>query len=379
VIAPNRGATGIVYWTKHEEDIEEIEKQLPQHMADFSPAFLLCLKDKHHLAADPVRLAAAIRQKTAALPGQSILWEWEHIVHNAATRTTDLILQQSHTGGTDVLSLLCALIKASAGKAAIEDNSRLSHLYEALNPLHYDQLEQASRLTRCSHEVAQALRDAMDRKAALKAEHKASLNRALLVADIPPGKACPVPGSVYIGTPAKKCQCPVTRCRLTSAIVDEWTPQGSSWPNWVTDANYKALNKASDGDPDMTTARDSRKAAILAECHAALVEVTPSCDYAQAKTGTARFLAGILVPEQHVPIFRVQPHDRLYLKELPGIEVGTLKGPWHLILNARFLYSIPNPVRRVSSRPLLRLRNHVLVDIQAWFAAHAARPGYLSV
>ena len=50
---------------------------------------------------------------------------------------------------------------------------------------------------------------------------------------------------------------------------------------------------------------------------------------------------------------------------------------WRIVLNARLALGFP--VGDVAIAPHFRLRNQVVVGIQAWFAGHAARPGCVSI
>jgi len=55
-----------------------------------------------------------------------------------------------------------------------------------------------------------------------------------------------------------------------------------------------------------------------------------------------------------------------------------LNGNYKIVVNARHLYS--KPVEDLKKhKAAFRLRRQIVTDIQAWFASHAARPGYLSV
>jgi hypothetical protein len=55
-----------------------------------------------------------------------------------------------------------------------------------------------------------------------------------------------------------------------------------------------------------------------------------------------------------------------------------IAGSFKLILNARKLVTMPFDQLR-QHRAVCRLRQQVIADIRAWFASHAARPGYVAV
>jgi hypothetical protein len=112
-----------------------------------------------------------------------------------------------------------------------------------------------------------------------------------------------------------------------------------------------------------------------------LLEVTPACDHAQNKNEGARFVAGILIPDEHAKVFVDLKNmgKKPFLKKMEPIQVPGKVGAWHLVLNARAFHSVPKPNKSIKCPPVARLREGIQNDIRAWFAAHAARPGYLSV
>jgi hypothetical protein len=116
------------------------------------------------------------------------------------------------------------------------------------------------------------------------------------------------------------------------------------------------------------------------------IEITPACDHAGNKSHLARVLCGILVRIDGNAVkesdLKLPPSSRLFAKELEPLwidnEAMQLKGVFKLMINARCLLSISlNELRQ--KKAVFRLRYPVVCDIQAWFASHAARPGYVSV
>ena len=61
-----------------------------------------------------------------------------------------------------------------------------------------------------------------------------------------------------------------------------------------------------------------------------------------------------------------------------GTEEGSLSGNYRLVLTSRYLLGMDLETL-AKHKPAFRLRSQVLVDVQAWFASHAARPGYISI
>ena len=106
-----------------------------------------------------------------------------------------------------------------------------------------------------------------------------------------------------------------------------------------------------------------------------MVEVTAACDYSQTKVAVSRFVAGLLVPDEFVKLIKKSDSAR----SLEAVELPSINGTWHLVLSAKFPYSIATPEKSIKAIPMFRLRTSILVDLQAWLAAQSARPGYVSL
>ena len=123
----------------------------------------------------------------------------------------------------------------------------------------------------------------------------------------------------------------------------------------------------------------NRRATIRKSCRPSLLELSPPCDYHQEKRPIARFIAGVLIPARNAAVFPVPSSHRMFLRQLEDIHIPDLGGAWRLILNARFIFGVPETETMGLGVPIVRIRSHVLADILAWFSSHAARPGYLGI
>lgn len=209
------------------------------------------------------------------------------------------------------------------------------------------------------------------------------LNSMLLLSTVHSSDLAVKPGNLYLPRPALRLKCPIKRCGIKTSDLAE------SMPIKLTkDEQYKKLfdqSQKAKQKEDISQARplersmEKRKREILRACVPVLLEITPTCDHAQSKSSTARFLAGLLVPDEHAKLFDWEDRQPPFLRNMEPLIIPGRNGIWHLILNARTLHSITNSRRLVRSAPAARLREGVQSDIRTWFAAHAARPGYMSV
>jgi hypothetical protein len=107
-----------------------------------------------------------------------------------------------------------------------------------------------------------------------------------------------------------------------------------------------------------------------------LLEVTPPCDFAQAKAQTTRLLAGFLVGSDE----KLKTAEYLRFLEpiwLESADVGS-SGIYRIVLNSHYLFGVP-----LTTAPRwkggFRLRSSVMGSVVGWLSAHMSRPGYASL
>ena len=362
---------GIIYWTKHEEDETEFAQQLSKTLPEFKPAFLLGIPDKMQLC-DPLQtdpIQKTIVHQLGAVPACRLLWGWEQAVHDSATQSAGLLwsLAMSDGGGEIIntsddrlLELLCALSLADGASERDDEAACLAHLFQGLNPLHYDQLENRAGTACDRAEHVGKLRDRIHGGVNLTDELKSRLNGIFLTARVPDTGWSVNPGNVYIEKGWSKDDDPFFLRKTARKGLERLVGE------FFSEKNPEKLEKLTD---------------ISTPC---LVELTPICDIANAKTGLARLLGGILMRPSGDSAFDRKIHlpstNRIFGKQIEfcSLHKTCLSGTYSLLLNARQLYSKPLAKLRLH-KPTFRLRHDLVRDIQAWFASHAARPGYFSL
>jgi hypothetical protein len=138
----------------------------------------------------------------------------------------------------------------------------------------------------------------------LSTEQIAALN-SMLLSPLYPSDVSVKPGNVYLRKPSLKSKCPVTRCAVQVAELAAAMPfrltKDAEWKK-LDDQLHKARREQPDRVTEIEKAAAKRKRSILRQCLPVLLELTPACDHAQSKTDCARFVAGILVPDEHAKI-----------------------------------------------------------------------------
>ena len=113
---------------------------------------------------------------------------------------------------------------------------------------------------------------------------------------------------------------------------------------------------------------------ILESCASVLIEVSPGCDYAQNKRKRLRFVVGLLIP---IGLDGLLLGNAGFIKKIGPIVYGEKE--LYLAIDSLNFHSVPLDQSQKLAKPMFRIRNHVLVDIQAWLGGHLSRPGHLSI
>jgi len=244
--------------------------------------------------------------------------------------------------------LLRLLLDASAGRNATPE-SALRDLHSGLAPLHNDRLEHSS-IDVGSSSAPLLLRERKPEPTAVEA---AAINSMLLVAPVDLDAPKLGPGSLYTFSDEAK---------FSAAFGQEWVKVAE-----------KILNP--------NKIKSAEQPAIIAQCRPVLVEISADRDYAQRKRPVARLVAGVLVPSTLAKTLedaeQFRPAD--YLRHGTDVRLQSPNGDWHPVFISHFVFSLSPAVLPDWIQPIGRLRTGPLAELRQWLAAHATRPGYLSV
>ncbi len=345
--------TGIVCWSKHTDDFAALEQELSAQK--IVPAFLLALDNKAEIVAKgSAGIADVITQfdrKLGEKHGHRLLVGWEEVSHVASSRSTDQLVALSKDD-PDLIKLLAAVARAAADESPSSVEHTIRALCSGLVSIHHDAIEDLA-VPNFFGDAGQAIHDqvSQSQNQPLTPEQRARLNEVLLTTS----SSVLRPGNVYSDE---------------SRLGDD-AAQTAFKRSFAEDLLPEAKNNILDA-----IARSSKVVGI---------EITPPCDHAAQKNASARLVLGLLI-RLGLPVtedkVKLPAKSRLFAKEiepvqlhLPGISQS---GAYKLILSARHLET-----RAISAikneKPLFRFRSSVVADIQAWFASHAARPGYVSI
>ena len=373
-LSPDNGMLAALLWTKHPAAAQsfyaELRELLPRNAVlemgvDRKPTNVA--GSDQETQEDAVRkILTHVTGWLEGAPGVRLLWEWEQVAHEAVTGTTENLIEvvskgrktelssteSVSSGLTSTLGLLSSAARVRKPTTGIE---AAAQAFSALVPILEDGAEQASERFRSIDEqnLAGLLSAANDpelsnRRSPEERAEDARLNRMVHVSRRPLPGAPLLPGNVYEIRGKLATALPFRSDRLLDSIMGNGNDQ------------------VGDG---------IRPIPIIAE-------VSPACDYANAKAGVPRVLGGALVPKARLK--KIPRHDYIYGKPF-GVfrfdenEVdGLAAGVFHFAFNARFFTGVSDKSLKKRT-PLFRIRHNTLVDLQGWLARYGSRAGVITI
>ena len=368
-LSPHNGMLAVLAWTKHPEAAEAFYTELRGRLAD-SAVLEIGVENKPPPGGERAaenKILSCITEWLEGSPGMRLLWEWEQLTHEAATATSEDLVEVtgkgprvnlSDTGSVSrgLVSTLGLLSSAAANRPPDTGLEAVAHAFSALVPILEDRAEHAAeRFGSISDgDLAELLVAAKDRqlrgrRTPEQRARDARLNRMVHVSRRRLSEHPLLPGNVYR-----------IRGNLAKAL-----PFDAS--RLIDDIGIAATDQVPD---------DVRPIPVV-------VEVSPACDHANVKVGVPRVLGGALFPKAWLGRKKVPSHAYIYSKfglfHFDEGEVESLApGLFHLAFNARYLAGVPDG-SLAGGPPLFRIRQNTLVDLQAWLGAYGSRPGVTTI
>jgi hypothetical protein len=355
ILKNDNGPFTVIAWTYHAELFNLFERTVFSEKDLPKPILSLMLTKAECKDADGdfslSVISHKLREALSEFSPLFFLQRWEGKCFQAATEVTNglstLVSPQTRNRTRyrqdwkgQFLQLLHAMAKAQVDQH-LDPSTCLDAVYSSLGPLYADRME-THAVTLSSEldpqEILGALGDCGNEK-------KAKINTMLHLAF--EGLERFTGGNIYM-FPNKKRPKWLPESRQ---LIEDFVQGKSGLPGTVTKINHLA-------DINIPI----------------LIEINANCDHAQKNIRVSRFLFGLVLPANERS--KINPKagfiwefGPLFLKGKRGI-----RGEYNIYFSSRHLISIKlESARRMS--PFARLRGQALVDLQAWFARHAARPG----
>lgn len=364
----------VVCWTKHDDDVELFQKMAVGSIPGLEPGFIVRMPKP--LTSDPTKWKGTlerIRQTLKPYDAVGLLWHWENLLHDAITETSQVLADmsaeiasssESTTSWQDaIFRIYRELVRADAGQTAVKKTAPYA-LLRTLNELAVDRIQHLNR----SKPLPCADKLIPGAQKPISGSHRAQLNQRLLLDLVDNDLSC-APGTILISRPSFSRPFARLIAIHTGQQMDEYLAgflEEGACKKAIEGQWAKAGSKKVCASPLRDLFRFGRMV---------MIEVSPPCDFAQARRPTTRFLAGLAIPESFSKCRKKAEH----LFTLPPMTIPSLSEAWSLAFSSRYLITGADINSLHIPRAKCRLRSHVLTDLRMWAAFRHARPGILSI
>lgn len=343
VISENNYPYVIIYWSRHEHHKTLIEDEIfAKDLKTRKPiAFLSAMKSdffnldgttSEDFEDKVTNLFNGINELVAKSPSYSYLLNWENKVHVSADETLEEIFSaySKFDSWQDNANYIINKLGVSySGKSFTNQNAedRIKSSYNALNIVFHDTLE--NKLNNSTVENAKKLKVSTTAK---NLESIYSINKKLLISD------------------EKE---PIHYSGAVIEILDK-----------KVDPEYESLL-------DTVLNKKGKRAEIIKSWKKIWLNTTPLCDTVQGKIVFHRLIRGILVPKEFSKAFF--SNEATYV--LPSFSYD--KKDYCIVIDFRQFFTLNKLGKSINRKPLFRVRQQLLAEIQSKLARHINRQGIL--
>lgn len=357
VIDKENGPYVAVIWTSNAEDYDLFCEALKTIKC---PPILAVKLEKSSVinleaTACAEKILESIAKAISDVPPLDFANLWQQIVWDAANDTIVSLEVADHPSSTNhrALGFFAALLKSEADAWALEsDANGMRALLAALNPVHFDKVEERSAgMAEGDRAVVAPIRE----------------------------RARGVSGDLALSDIAKL---------NTSLSFDRRVDNFGSGRLYCLD-EIRQLGIGSALPDDQCVRSDTLERDHLqrgSDLPIVLLEISAACDHQQQKIHTARLLAGVVFDASRFGVGerrkRVNARCADYLRTLEPLQISEVNGfpanDVRIVWNSHFPVSVSVSAIADCS-PIGKLREPVLADIRAWLSYQVSRPGYVSV
>jgi len=355
VISEDNGPYILILWSVHEADYSSALQELfNNELARIRPVVTLTLDKSTYLETqdggektfvpNALRLIEnKLKSELKKIGAFHFFYLWENLVHESsgdAVNRLSSFYPADNNWNKNISSLILELAKAHAGENLNKENVKevVKNAYFAFNGTFEDAL--VNNIRSCQH----LKKVTLDKNLVVVDQGaRANVNSRLLL-DAKPGFCCPEPGNIYTN-------------RLRGIL------------------KVKVSDIFEGGETKLNSFQD--KPQLLKSVKHILAEVSPLCDYVHAsrKLRANRVLPGVMWPAEFSNKL-IGRCEYLYISQ--GI-FQISDNQYKLVFDLRCLASLPLAVLKIKKKPLFKIRQEFLADIQAHMAKHINRPGVTSL
>lgn len=354
LLSEENGPYILTTWSAHDDYAERLFSHLSERLPiALRPVTVKRLnKEDFKGSASTVgkKLLKEVKKTISDLGPTACLTHWENLLTSASCDTVHSLMQISETlpdrdKADGLKSVLKGLAKAEADKQLTKDNA-LASLHIILNQMLFDHVSRKS--DKDVDNVGQLIISGGKEP---KNEDWKSMINGLINLDHSNGQDIHAPGAVFEYPESQKF-----------IRIPKIQPQSFLAENFFV---QKELGKLD----------ENARISIVSGAKLVLVEITPPCDYAQAKFVWHRYVIAALIPSTTQKKYIANGN---YLKQTTTFKTPTI-APFTLVLNSKLTISVkPEERKRLKSR-LFKIRKILLADIMTWLSFQTSRSGYTSL
>lgn len=356
MLGEDNGPYVLVTWSAHDDYAERLFTHLSERLPSAIRPITVKRLNKEDYKGSSKKTRTKLIKEVKGILGDlgpaSCLTQWESLLTSASCDTIHGLMQiPEATPDQDRVEKLKSVIKslaeAEADKQLTADNA-LASLHTTLNQILFD------HLSRKSDKDPMRLGGLITSggKSPQNEDWKSTIN-SLINLDYSSSSNGHMPGAVF--------EYPESKIRIQ---VPKIQPQSFVEENFF---DKKELDKITD---------QQERTSIVTSAKLVLVEITPLCDFAQAKFVWHRYVIAVMMPSS---IKKKYVASGQYLKETATFKPPTTATPFKLILNSKLTVSIkPEESSKLKGR-LFKIRQPLLADIMTWISYQSSRSGYVSL
>lgn len=339
----------VICWTRHKDDIDIFREMAARDIPGLKKGFIVGMPKPS--SKDPMKwknLLKEIRQILDEYDAVRLVWQWESVLHEAATEASQTLAEVSThmvndenekvSNWQDAMFEVCReLVKAEVGKTG-NKKTVSNALFRTMNELAVDRIQ---------HSVLKNPVSCVDklipkRDSALGLEVISRLNHMIIVEPVKKGDKSIRPGNIYLKLSKESTKCLFQKLSINHKQVFD------------SIAHKKKLDD---------------------NIFPILIEASPACDYVQDKRPVCTFIAGFIIPVEEAWGNLQGEH----LHFLGPMLFPDKKGARQIVLSKRHMYARTLRQNDISNCPVFRLRSNVLTDLQVKLAAYKSRPGIVAL
>jgi hypothetical protein len=332
----------IICWTRHKEDVDLFTEMVTNTYPSLTHGCIVAMPKPSKGTPDKWKNTLKKIQKTLRpYEALGLIWQWENIIHGAATDTSQTLADVSNrivandgtpAGWQDGIFSVCReLVRADAGMIS-NPRTALNALFHMMNQLAVDRIHHA--ILKRSLPYADKLIPHSD--FVLGIDDTSQLNQMILIDPVSKEDTSIAPGFIYVQNRGND-RCLFKKLSITLKLIK----------NNITN------DKFSDSVIPI------------------LIEISPACDFVQDKRPVCMFIAGLLIPADSTSIKRSEGHREVF----GPVRIPGYSGMKNIVVTKRLVYACPLIPEDISNRPICRLRSNALIDLQVKTAMYKARPG----